>query len=56
MNYCFDLDGTICDTPLRKEDLKPGYLEAVPFPYMVEQVNKLYDEGHKIIIMTARGR
>lgn len=42
MNYCFDLDGTICDTPLRKEDLKPGYLEAVPFPYMVEQVNRLY--------------
>ena len=56
MNYCFDLDGTICDTPLRKEDLKPGYLESVPFPYMVEQVNRLYDEGHKIIIMTARGR
>ena len=23
MKYCFDLDGTICDTPLRKEDLKP---------------------------------
>ena len=56
MNYCFDLDGTICDTPLRKEDLKPGYLESVPFPYMIEQVNRLYDEGHKIIIMTARGR
>ena len=56
MNYCFDLDGTICDTPLRKEDLKPEYLESVPFPYMVEQVNRLYDEGHTIIIMTARGR
>ena len=56
MNYCFDLDGTICDTPLRKDDLKPGYLESVPFPYMVEQVNRLYDEGHTIIIMTARGR
>ena len=56
MNYCFDLDGTICDTPLRPTDKKPGYLEAVPFPYMVEQVNKLFDEGHKIIIMTARGR
>ena len=56
MNYCFDLDGTICDTPLRPTDKKPGYLEAVPFPYMVEQVNKLFDDGHKIIIMTARGR
>ena len=56
MNYCFDLDGTICDTPLRKSDNKPGYLESTPIPYMVEQVNKLYDDGHKIIIMTARGR
>ena len=56
MKYCFDLDGTICDTPLRLSDLKPGYLEATPFPFMVEQVNRLYDEGNTIIIMTARGR
>jgi cytidyltransferase-like protein len=56
MKYCFDLDGTICDTPLRPSDLKPGYLESTPYPFMVEQVNRLYDEGNKIIIMTARGR
>ena len=56
MRYCFDLDGTICNTPLRPSDLKPGYLEATPFPFMVEQVNRLYDEGNYIIIMTARGR
>ena len=56
MKYCFDLDHTICDTPLRPTDLKPGYLEATPIPYMVEQVNRLYDEGNKIIIQTARGR
>ena len=56
MKYCFDLDGTICDTPLRPSDLKPGYLESTPFPFMVEQVNRLYDEGNTIIIMTARGR
>ena len=56
MKYCFDLDGTICDTPLRQEDLKPGYLESTPFPFMVDQVNRLYDEGNYIIIMTARGR
>ena len=56
MNYCFDLDGTICDTPMRPSDNKPGYLEATPFPFMVEQVNRLFDEGNKIIIMTARGR
>ena len=56
MKYCFDLDGSICDTPMRPSDNKPGYLEATPFPFMVEQVNRLFDEGHKIIIMTARGR
>ena len=56
MNYCFDLDGTICDTPLRPDDNKPGYLESTPIPFMVDQVNRLFDDGHKIIIMTARGR
>ena len=56
MKYCFDLDGTICDTPIRSEDNKPIYAESTPLPFMVEQVNRLFDEGHKIIIMTARGR
>ena len=54
MKYCFDLDGTICDTP--SKDSKPLYHEANPIPFMVEQVNRLFDEGNKIIIMTARGR
>ena len=54
MNYCFDLDGTICNTPIK--DDKPDYLDSNPIPFMVEQVNQLFDEGHKIIIMTARGR
>ena len=54
MNYCFDLDGTICNTPIIND--KPAYHEANPIPFMVEQVNRLFDEGHKIIIMTARGR
>ncbi len=56
MNYCFDLDGTICDTPMKPSVNKPDYLKSIPFPFMVEQVNRLFDEGHKIIIMTARGR
>ena len=54
MNYCFDLDGTICNTPIK--DDKPDYLDSNPIPFMVEQVNQLFDEGHRIIIMTARGR
>lgn len=56
MRYCFDLDGTICNTPMRLSDKKPGYLESTPIPFMVDQVNRLYDEGNHIIIMTARGR
>ena len=55
MNYCFDIDDTICNTP-KLENGKPGYLKATPIPFMVEQVNRLYDEGHKIILQTARGR
>ena len=48
MNYCFDLDGTICNTPIINDN--SCYHEANPFPFMVEQVNRLFDEGHKIII------
>ena len=55
MRYCFDIDHTICDTPKTKEG-KPDYMNARPFPYMVERVNELYDEGHYIILQTARGR
>jgi len=35
---------------------KPDYINAKPFPFMVEQVNRLYNEGNYIILMTARGR
>ena len=56
MKYCFDLDGTLCDTPSDPDGHNVRYWDSKPFPYMIEQVNKLYDEGNKIIIMTARGR
>ena len=55
MKYCFDIDGTLCDTP-NNEKGKPDYLNAKPFPFMVETVNRLYQDGHHIIMMTARGR
>lgn len=50
MVYCFDLDGTLCSQTYDKK-----YMEAVPFGNAIEAVNKLYDEGHTIIIDTARG-
>ena len=56
MRYCFDLDGTICHTPLSPDDNRPGYLDSTPFPFMVDTVNRLYDEGNYIIIFTARGK
>ena len=56
MKYCFDLDGTICNTPCDPEGHNQRYWDSTPIPFMVETVNRLYDEGHKIIIMTARGR
>ena len=49
MIYCFDLDNTLCDT-------EGNYYEnATPKEDRIALVNKLYDEGHTILIDTARG-
>lgn len=55
MKYCFDIDGTLCYTP-NNELGKPDYENAEPFPFMVQQVNSLYNEGNYIIVQTARGK
>lgn len=55
MKYCFDIDGTLCDTP-NNELGKPDYVNAKPFSFMIDQVNRLYNEGHYIIMQTARGK
>ena len=52
--YVVDLDGTLCDTK-RSEEGFWRYLEATPFHDRIARINKLYDEGHTIIIETARG-
>ena len=49
MIYCFDLDGTLCRTSGRT------YHESVPLLDRIAQVNALYDEGHTILIDSARG-
>ena len=56
MRYCFDIDGTLCHTPCNPDGHGMRYEESTPFPWMVDHVNRLYDEGHHIIMMTARGR
>lgn len=49
MTYVFDIDGTICTNTYGK------YEEAKPFLERINFINKLYDEGNKIIFFTARG-
>jgi hypothetical protein len=47
--YCFDLDNTLCYTE------GSNYIESKPIESRIKQVNELFDEGHTIIIETARG-
>ena len=55
MRYCFDIDGTIFETPL-DEFQKPDYKSSYPIPFMIDQVNRLFQDGHYIILQTARGK
>lgn len=47
--YAFDLDGTLCSLTDGK------YETAEPFTDRIRLVNTLFDEGHTILIFTARG-
>ncbi|MDG1689763.1 MAG: HAD hydrolase family protein [Flavobacteriales bacterium] len=49
MVYCFDLDGTLCNTDGN------NYKDSTPKKDRIEIVNTLYDEGHTILVDTARG-
>lgn len=51
--YCFDLDGTLCDTPV--VDGVRHYEQATPRTERIKVVNRLADEGHTIIVDTSRG-
>lgn len=48
--YCFDLDETICATPLSRI-----YADAVPYFEVIDRINGLYYQGHTIKIFTSRG-
>jgi len=49
MIYCFDIDGTLCT------NTGGDYAKAQPFHKVIAQVNRLCDEGHRILLYTARG-
>jgi CMP-N,N'-diacetyllegionaminic acid synthase len=50
MIYCFDIDETICTKVLDGD-----YLKAKPYKNRIKKINKLYEDGNKIIFLTARG-
>jgi hypothetical protein len=50
LTYCFDLDGTLCT-----QTHGGNYHLSEPFTQAIYAVNKLYDDGHTIIIDTGRG-
>ena len=52
MRICFDLDGTICET--RSPEQK--YSEVSPLPGAVQVMKKLKEDGHYLIIATARSQ
>ena len=49
MKYIVDIDGTICT------QVNGDYENALPIKDRIDKINKLYDEGHTIIYLTARG-
>lgn len=53
MTYVFDIDGTICDSLC--ENKSQDYRDANPFLDRIKLINKLYDEGNTIYMLTARG-
>jgi len=54
MKYVIDIDGTICNEVF-EPDGKKNYELHQPMPERIEKVNALYDAGHTIKYMTARG-
>jgi len=51
MRLIFDIDGTICEAIADHEN----YPAAKPYDDMIRLINKMYDDGHYIILLTARG-
>lgn len=49
MIYCFDIDGVLCTST------EGDYPAAQPRPEIIGQVNRLYAQGHRVTLYTARG-
>ena len=57
MNICFDLDGTLCDTPsdANWEDSSDLARRCRPRPRMLQRLVEVRTMGHRVGIVTARG-
>ncbi len=49
MRYAFDIDNTLVSTQ------GSDYQNSTPIQHRIDSVNRLYEEGHTIILFTARG-
>ena len=54
MKYVIDIDGTICNE-VKNSDGTKDYAAHEPIMDRIAKVNALYDAGHTIKYMTARG-
>lgn len=55
MRYVIDIDGTICDTIYKVENGVYSYVKSTPKIDVINKINQLYNNGHEIVIFTARG-
>ena len=51
--YVFDIDGTLVT---QNPNDQSNYPAAKPITEAVRRVNQLFDDGHEIVLMTARGQ
>ena len=55
MIYYIDIDGTICEDIPIKGKTEAQYRQQMPYTDRINRINQLYDDGHEIKYMTARG-
>ena len=53
--FCFDLDGVICKNTKYKNSNLINYNKSKSITSAIRTINRLYDDGHIIVIYTARG-
>jgi len=55
MKIFVDIDDTICYYDEEDKNGKMDYSKAKPYEERISKINRLYNEGNKIIYWTARG-